>query len=259
MEYKMKLQSEQRTDVGGRDNNEDAVWSDDEQGLFIVADGMGGHNAGEVASAMAIDVVKEILLGQLDPEETRLSQPLDEDEGIRERLRYAMNQASIRIRREADLDLNKKGMGTTLTVLYFDEDTAHISHVGDSRLYLFREGQLTQLTLDHTVVQDEIDAGRLTPELARFVPHKSLLTQSIGAGAGSVLSPQLDTRFIEENDVFMLCSDGLTDVLDNNQLQSIFENTPTDDLVDELIQVALDEKTKDNISVIVIRVSDLTS
>ena len=250
----MKLYSEQRTDVGGRENNEDAVWSDEQQGLFIVADGMGGHNAGEVASAMAIDIVKEILLGQLDPEETRLSQPLDEDEGIRERMRYAMNQASIRIRRAAEVDLAKKGMGTTLTVLYIEEDTAHISHVGDSRLYLFREGQLTQLTLDHTVVQDEIDAGRLTPELAKSAPHKSLLTQSIGAGAGSVLSPQLDTRFVEEDDVYMLCSDGLTDVLDNHQLQTIFENTPIDDLVDELIQSAMDRGTKDNISVIVTRV-----
>ena len=108
-----------RTDVGPiRENNEDNMLLMHEEGLFIVADGMGGHAAGEVASEIAVHTIKEVLFEDQDPDETRLNRPLDEEESIRERLRYAMNQASIRVRQEASINLAYRGMGTTLTVFF---------------------------------------------------------------------------------------------------------------------------------------------
>ena len=245
-----------RTDTGPvRENNEDNMLLMHEEGLFIVADGMGGHAAGEVASEIAVHTIKEVLLGGQDPDETRLNRPLDEEESIRERLRYAMNQASIRVRREARLNPSYRGMGTTLTVLLLEDDIAHFSHVGDSRLYLYRYGNLRRLTRDHTVVQNEVDAGRLTPELARIVPNKNVLTQSIGSHG--TVDPDTATRHVEEGDIFMLCSDGLTDPLDDLALSQIFKETPFPDLAEELVQQALDNGTEDNVTVVVIQVVSL--
>ena len=171
-----------------------------------------------------------------------------------ERLRYAMNQASIRVRQEASIN-SISGMGTTLTVLLLEEDIAHFSHVGDSRLYLYRGGNLRRLTRDHTVVQNEIDAGRLTPELARIVPNKNVLTQSIGSNV--TIDPDTATRHVEEEDIFMICSDGLTDPLDDRALSDIFSKTPFADLADELVQQALDNGTEDNVTVVVVKVLSL--
>jgi protein phosphatase len=245
-----------RTDVGPvRENNEDNMLLMHEEGLFIVADGMGGHAAGEIASEIAVHTIKEVLLEDQDPDETRLNRPLDEEESIRERLRYAMNQASIRVRQEARKNPAYRGMGTTLTVLLLEEDIAHFSHVGDSRLYLYRGGNLRRLTRDHTVVQNEIDAGRISPELARIVPNKNVLTQSIGSHV--TIDPDTATRHVEEEDVFMLCSDGLTDPLDDRALEEIFEKTPFPDLVDELVQQAIDNGAEDNVTVVVVKVLSL--
>lgn len=245
-----------RTDVGPiRENNEDNMLLMHEEGLFIVADGMGGHAAGEVASEIAVHTIKEVLFEDQDPDETRLNRPLDEEESIRERLRYAMNQASIRVRQEASINLAYRGMGTTLTVLLLEEDIAHFSHVGDSRLYLYRGGNLRRLTRDHTVVQNEIDAGRLTPELARIVPNKNVLTQSIGSNV--TIDPDTATRHVEEEDIFMICSDGLTDPLDDRALSDIFTKTPFADLADELVQQALDNGTEDNVTVVVVKIVSL--
>ena len=245
-----------RTDVGPvRENNEDNMLIMHEELLFVVADGMGGHAAGEVASEIAVNTIKEVLLEGQDPDETRLNRPLDEEESIRERLRYAMNQASIRVRREAAKNAAYRGMGTTLTVLFLEEDIAHFSHVGDSRLYLYRAGNLRRLTRDHTVVQNEIDAGRLSPELARIVPNKNVLTQSIGSHG--TVDPDTATRHVEEEDIFMLCSDGLTDPLDDRALANIFAQTPFEDLADELVQQAIDNGTEDNVTVVVVKVLSL--
>ena len=250
----MRFEAYARTDVGPvRENNEDNMLIDIDTGLFIVADGMGGHASGEVASEIAVQTVKEIILEGNDPEETRINRPLDEEESIRERLRYAMNQASIRIRQRAFQNPEHRGMGTTLTVLLIEEEIAHFSHVGDSRLYLFRNDNLRRLTRDHTVVQNEIDAGRLSPELARIVPHKNILTQSVGYHG--TVDPDTATRPVDEGDIFMLCSDGLTDPMDDKTVAGIFQNTPFEDLAEELVSQALKNGTEDNVTVVVVKVS----
>ena len=250
----MRLEAAARTDPGPvRENNEDAFLVELDAGLFIVADGMGGHAAGEVASEIAVHTVAEILLEQDDPDETRLERATpDDDEAIRERLRYSTNQASLRIRREAMANPAQTGMGTTLVVLLIEDDVAHLGHVGDSRIYLFRDDRLHRLTRDHTVVQQEIDAGRLSPELARIVPHKNILTQSVGYHGP--VEPDTSTRPVEPGDVFVLCSDGLTDPLDDAQLAQIIRSTPPEDLAETLVQEALVNGTEDNVTVIVVRV-----
>lgn len=248
----MQLEAVARTDPGPvRDRNEDSFYVDVEGGLFLVADGMGGHASGEVASAIAVDTVREILLGGDDPEETDLDLEVpDPHEEIRERLRYSMNQASLRIRKVARENPAHRGMGTTLAVLLVEGDVAHIGHVGDSRIYLFRDGRLQRLTRDHTVVQQEIDAGRLTPELGRVVHFKNVLTQSIGYHGP--VEPDTATRPIEAGDLFLICSDGLTDPLDDEQIGQVCQRSRPEDLADDLVRSALEHGGDDNITVVVL-------
>lgn len=255
-EKAMKLDANARTDLGPvRELNEDAFHIDLERGIFIVADGMGGHASGEVASAMAVEAISSILAGRADPDETRLERATpDSEEAMRERLRYAMNQASQRIRRAALDNPAHTGMGTTACALVIDEQVAHLAHVGDSRIYLYRDHRIQRLTRDHTVVQQEVDAGRLTARLARMVPHKNILTQSVGYH-GSV-EPDTSTRPLRSGDIFILCSDGLTDPLDDDQIAQICATTPTDELAEQLTQAALAAGTEDNVTVLVVQVQD---
>jgi PPM family protein phosphatase len=252
----MELEAHARTEVGPvREGNEDAVLIDLENGVFVVADGMGGHAAGEVASNLAATTVHETLVGVADPDETRLVRDHESEDPadlLRERMRYAMNQASIQIRREAEARPDTRGMGTTLVVLVVDGEHAHLAHVGDSRAYLFRNGRLTRLTRDHTVVQQEIDAGRLTPELARLLPHKHILTQSVGF-QGPV-EPDTTSRIVEPGDVFILCSDGVTDALDDSEMRRICGATPADSLGHVLVEEALAAGGEDNITALVVAV-----
>jgi serine/threonine protein phosphatase PrpC len=252
----MLVEAYGRTDCGPvRDNNEDAMLLDREMSIFIVADGMGGHAAGEVASQMAVDSMHEVLCGSQDPDETRLVRDvdaLDASDALRERLRYAMNQASVQIRRYSEEHSETRGMGTTVVALVIDGDRAHLAHVGDSRAYLLRREQLFRLTRDHTVVQQEIDAGRLTPELARLLPHRNILTQSVGFHGP--VEPDISTRVVQAGDVFVLCSDGLTDMLDDRALLEVMRGREPDELVDALTEAALEAGTEDNVTVVVVAV-----
>ncbi len=253
----MHIEAFARTECGPvRKNNEDALLIDEELGIFVVADGMGGHAAGEVASDIAVHTVRDVLVGNADPDETRLVRdidPSDPADVMRERLRYAMNQASVAIRRVASERPETRGMGTTVVMLALDGDQAHLAHVGDSRAYLFREGRLTRLTRDHTVVQQEIDAGRLTPELARLLPHRSILTQSVGFHGP--VEPDVSTRVVAPGDVFVLCSDGLTDVLDDDALARFCGATPPEELADVLTESAMAHDAEDNVTVVVVAMS----
>jgi len=252
----MRLEAFAWTDPGPvRENNEDSFFVDEDAGLFVVADGMGGHAAGEVASRVAVDTIRELLQEGADPDETRLDRDMqDPADVLRERLRYAMNQASARIRREAQLNPAYAGMGTTVAVLLIEGRQAHVAHVGDSRIYLLRDGQLQRLTRDHTVVQQEIDAGRLTPALARQVPHRNYLTQSVGYHGP--VEPDTATRPVQAGDVFVLCSDGLTDPLDDPRIAEIMRQTHPSDLAETLVNQAVQGGGEDNVTVLTVRVLD---
>ena len=252
----MRVEAFARTDPGPvRENNEDSFLVDQEAGLFVVADGMGGHAAGEVASRLAMETMKELLQGGDDPDETRLDRDVQDPGDVpRERLRYAMNQASARIRREAQLNPAYTGMGTTVCVLLIEGDSAHIAHVGDSRIYLFRDGRLSRLTRDHTVVQQEIDAGRLTPELARQVSHRNYLTQSVGYHGP--VEPDTATRMLLPGDLFVLCSDGVTDPLEDSRIAEICATAYPTDLAESLVREALLAGGEDNITAVTVRVTE---
>jgi protein phosphatase len=252
----MQIDAYGRTDTGPvRESNEDHLLIDLENGVFLLADGMGGHAAGEVASEMAVATAHEVLVHGEDPDETRLVRdvdPQDPADVLRERMRYAMNQASVRIRREAERRPETRGMGTTLVILVLEGEHAHLAHVGDSRAYLYRNGRLTRLTRDHTVVQQEIDAGGLTPELARLVAHKHILTQSVGFHGP--VEPDTTTRMVEPGDIFVLCSDGLTDPLTDPDIARLCGETPFDSLADTLTEEALRAGGEDNVTVITVQV-----
>lgn len=250
----MELEAEARTDPGPvRENNEDCFSIELDAGLFQVADGMGGHASGEVASAIAVETVRRILLGEIDPDETRLDRHApDAEEAIRERIRYAMNQASVQIRKEAMKNPVHTGMGTTMVTLLIEDYVAHFSNIGDSRIYLFRDDRLQRLTRDHTVVQQEVDAGRLTPELARIVPHKNILTQSIGYHGP--VEPDTSTRPVQQGDLFILCTDGVTDPLEDAVIAQMCRECGTAELPDRLVEEALLAGGEDNITAVVVQV-----
>jgi serine/threonine protein phosphatase PrpC len=250
----MRLEANAWTDPGPvRENNEDTFLVDQDNGLFVVADGMGGHAAGEVASRLATETIHDLLQGGEDPDETRLDRAVqDPGDVLRERLRYAMNQASARIRREAQIKPAYTGMGTTVVVLLIEGDQAHVAHVGDSRIYMYRDGQLARLTRDHTVVQQEIDAGRLTPEMARQVAHRNYLTQSVGYHGP--VEPDTSTRHLQPGDLFVLCSDGVTDPLDDRRIAEICSTAYPTDLAETLVREALEAGGEDNITVVTVRV-----
>jgi len=254
----MRFEAFGRSECGPvRDNNEDASRIDTEMGIFIVADGMGGHAAGEVASDLAVQSIHAILVGQQDPDETRLVRevkPEDPSDIMRERLRYAMNQASKEIRRLSEARPETRGMGTTVVALVLDGDRVHIAHVGDSRAYLLRDGRLQRLTRDHTIVQQEIDAGRLTPELARLLPHRNILTQSVGFHGP--VEPDTSTRVVRPGDLFLLCTDGLTDALPDAEVQRLLLDTEPDDAPYQLTEAALRAGAEDNVTVVVIAIAE---
>ena len=235
--------------------NEDYFLVDPDNGLFIVADGVSTTPAGELASQMAVETVQKVLLESEDPDETRLSRDImDEEESLRERLRYAMGQACETLRQYGELHRECRGMSTTLTILVVEDDIAHFSHVGDSRLYLFRNERLRRLTRDHTVVQKEVDAGRLSVELAKIAPSRHVLTQSIGYQGA--IEPVTSTRPVEEEDVFLLCTDGLTDVLDDSAIESLLQEHPVEELAYVLVDAAMAAGGEGNISVIAVKALD---
>jgi serine/threonine protein phosphatase PrpC len=139
-------------------------------------------------------------------------------------------------------------------VLVLDADTAHLAHVGDSRAYLFRDERLQRLTRDHTIVQQEVDAGRLTPELARIVPQKNILTKSVGVHGP--VDPDTSTRALDPGDVLVLCSDGLTDPLEDRDIERLCARTHPEDLADTLVREAIRRGADDNITVVVVTVSE---
>jgi len=234
------------TDPGlRRSENEDAYLLDTEGGLFCVADGMGGHAAGEVASRLAVEVLAR-----------EMARP-DDGATLDARLRAAVAAANRAILETAERDPALAGMGTTLTALALARDDGGytIAHVGDSRAYLFRRGKLSQLTADHTWVQQQVDAGLLTPEEARGHPFSSMLVRAVGIAA----DPEIDIirGDLEPGDLILLCSDGLSGMVDDDEIASILaRDLPLDDTARELAAAANRNGGADNITAILIRATE---
>ncbi len=230
----------QRTDTGRqRRGNEDSSLA--RPPVFVVADGMGGAQAGEVASQIAVEAFEHDLPGSGSAEE---------------RLAGCVQEANRKIYERSRVDHERAGMGTTLTAAYLDDAQVAIAHVGDSRAYIFRDGTLTRLTKDHTLVGALVDQGKLTEEQAAEHPQRSIITRALGP------EPEVEIdRFtypVRADDVVLLCSDGLTSMISEKQIAEILESAESLQLAaDQLIDEANAAGGRDNITVVLFRLEEV--
>lgn len=214
-----------------------------DRGLFVVADGMGGHAAGEIASEMATQLVASTF------------QPVRgmSDDELMAQMVASIRTANAAIYQRTLTEQDKRGMGTTATVLNLLPRRYLIGQVGDSRAYLLRGGVFTQLTKDHSYVQEQVDAGRLSPEEARVHPYANVITRCVGSNGDVV--PDLFLGTLEPDDLLLLASDGLTGMLDDEELRTLLLANPDLEVaVDVLISEANRKGGLDNITVILIRI-----
>lgn len=234
------------TDIGMiRQGNEDNFFAeaDERRGVFVVADGMGGHAAGEVASEMAVQIISRPLLTL-----GSVTEP-----GAAELVSKAMQDANRAIYDRMLAETDKQGMGTTATVMALSDSGYLIGQIGDSRAYLLRDGALTQITKDHSYVQEQVDAGLLTPEQARYHPYSNVITRCVGAS--EEVDADIYAGEAREGDVFLLCSDGLTGMVDDRRLQQLLlARSGPGRIVDSLIAEANGRGGLDNITAVVVQV-----
>ena len=237
-----------------RAHNEDSIGTDAAVGLAVLADGMGGYNAGEVASGIAVALIsketRETVL-RIPPYET------DSETGdmmAARILRTVIAKANASIYQAANSQPQYAGMGTTLVVALLCDDRICVAHIGDSRLYRLRDGGLEQLTRDHSLLQEQIDSGMITKEMARRSQNKNLVTRAVGIEPD--VEADVSTFDVSEGDMFLLCSDGLNDMVEDEDihltLTSLSSNLSL--AATQLVQMANDNGGRDNISVILIRV-----
>jgi protein phosphatase len=253
----MKILSAGNTDKGRtRKNNEDSFLVDEAAGLFAVADGIGGHQGGEIASRMAIETLGEMVRaytagkGNTPPRGAALGT----DPAV-STLTQAFIKANTSIRETASRDRNLEGMGTTLTALFLAGKKIHLAHVGDSRAYLLRNGSLEQLSEDHGVVAEQLRAGLITPDQARKSPYRHVITRALGIDK----EVPVDHRIIEvrQSDTFLLCSDGLTEMIEDPGIERVLRTSDPAAAVQKLIAEANDRGGVDNITVVIIRVQEV--
>ncbi|HQQ78612.1 MAG TPA: Stp1/IreP family PP2C-type Ser/Thr phosphatase [Thermoanaerobaculia bacterium] len=248
------------TDVGRkRRHNEDAYLIDEERGLFVVADGMGGHAAGEVASRITVESIQEYIAAT--EEEHESSWPFGFNSRVSlegNRLTTAVEKANEKVMRAVQNRPELKGMGTTVVAALFDGDRATLVHVGDSRAYLFRDGELRRLTDDHSWVQEQVNAGILSEDEAKSHPLKNVVTRALGGAAH--VSVDLIEVPVRTGDRYLLCSDGLTGMLPDEELFEHFRTSGSlDTTVRMLIEVANARGGVDNITAILVEVKDAGS
>jgi serine/threonine protein phosphatase PrpC len=221
-----------------RDGNEDAALIS--PNLVAVADGMGGHAGGEVASKIAITSVKEL--------SGVLSDPALDSESREDLLLNISFSIDHEIAEVANSNRSLQGMGTTLTALHLNGDRVELLHIGDSRCYQWRNKKLVQLSYDHTVMQELLDQGRLTPDEVINHPQRSLLTQALIGDSG--IDPILHIFDVKVGDQFLLCSDGLSSVLSDQEIAAVIKKFETEKVVDELIDAVHQKGAPDNVTII---------
>ena len=258
MSLKGNLHIVERTDVGQiRDHNEDFIFADVSRGIAILADGMGGMNAGEVASSMAVHVVMDELIGFVDG--TSTLQSADTEEGDLRSSDKRVMQTTVEKANSAVFHVSQtqpqcRGMGTTIVSALFQDNKIIVGHIGDSRMYRFCNGELEQITKDHSFVQELIDKGLYTKEEARTSSQKNVVTRAVG------IAPSVEVEVNEHDalpgDLYLLCSDGLTDLVTDKDIQKTMDlfGRDLDGMAAQLIEIANASGGKDNISVILVQV-----
>ena len=234
-----------QTDVGlRREINQDSILVDHELGLFIVADGMGGHRGGEVASALAIETVKRVIRAEGSVRNKKIVP--------RELISFAYREASARIHHKSTYESPElMGMGTTMVGIYSYGSKVYIANVGDSRAYLFRKPHIWQLTEDHSLVNEQIRAGVIKEEDSENIQGRNVITRSVGFER----EVQVDVleREVSAGDHFLLCSDGLSSLVKSTEILSICNGSPIEEVVPRCIEAAKAAGGDDNVSVILVR------
>jgi protein phosphatase len=257
MNLAQSLQSASLTDPGRvRDHNEDCIESRPEIGLYVLADGMGGYNAGEVASGMATSLISDGLQETWVPADAaRLSR--DEARATSERmLREQIGRANSAIFNTSQNNPECAGMGTTLVVCLYHDNFMTVAHIGDSRLYRLRGDSMEQVTRDHSLLQEQLDSGLITPEEAKLSQNKNLVTRALGIDP--TVEPEIHVYETQKDDTYLLCSDGLSDMVEDEEIRltliTLRQNPSL--TVQQLVQAANDNGGRDNISAMLIRVAE---
>jgi protein phosphatase len=246
---KGKIAIHGRTDAGRyRDHNEDNIGYDEDIALAVLADGMGGHRSGEIASAMTVSTVIEYTTKNIDTVKTG---EIDKDTGYSAHSRLicdAINEANNNVFQASRSNGQYRGMGTTVVVLIFYDNRMTVAHVGDSRLYRLRENRLEQLTRDHSLTQELLDRGFYTPEQARSSVNKNMITRAIGIDEEVQIDIHEDDAL--PGDIYLLCSDGVNDMISDDLISSILTDNKNDleRSTDDIIDNANQSGGKDNIS-----------
>jgi PPM family protein phosphatase len=247
----MHRASHARTDIGRkRKQNEDAFLVDDEVGLYVVADGMGGHAAGEVASAEAVDTIHGMIRRGKPIIDRYAEEPAEESAArLRRLVESAVQAATYLVYGLSELDPNTAGMGTTISLLLLVGDHAWIAQVGDSRIYVVRGGTAKQITEDHTLIAWQVRQGLITAEQARTSPHRNVITRAVGnrdyVEVDTIVMP------VEARDRFLLCSDGLHTYIESPELPPLVAKE-LPDATRALVDLANQRGGRDNITVILV-------
>lgn len=239
----MHISAAHYSDPGGRDNNEDWAVASDDGRLLVVADGMGGQRGGEIASRLGAEAASEGLDQLLQCASER---------AIFDHLEQVFQDANRRLLDAAQRDLKLLGLGTTLTLVFISAQKLYLAHVGDSRLYLWRNHQCQQLSRDHTRAREFVEHGVLSEEQAEHSSQRNILTRYIGTAQR--IDPQLETRTVEPNDRLLICSDGLYNCLSLETItDALGAETPSDEIAKNLVQQARAEggEDLDNITALV--------
>ncbi|HEX7081877.1 MAG TPA: Stp1/IreP family PP2C-type Ser/Thr phosphatase [Gammaproteobacteria bacterium] len=257
MSLKGKFAHVEMTDVGRvRDHNEDAIAAEPELGLWVLADGMGGYNAGEVASGIAVKTVIEMVTAACKREKRNDIEPASGYMRQTIALRDAVARANKIINQTAQSQPQCEGMGTTLVACLFYDNRVSVAHVGDSRLYRLRGNKFEQITMDHSLLQELVDRGFYSPEEAQRSTNRNYVTRALG------VEPTVDVEVqeveVQRGDYFLLCSDGLPDMVEDEDIHltiSTFDSD-VDTIAEQLIKLTNDNGGRDNVSVGLVHVID---
>lgn len=242
------------TDAGSiRTHNEDHLATDSDLGLLVLADGMGGYKAGDVASSIATGLVVDYLkpLLRANTPATALSEARSADA---QAIDHTIKKTNLAIFQTAQTQTKYSGMGTTLVLMLLRQDSVHVAHVGDSRLYRLRQGRLELLTQDHSLLQEQVELGLISSEDARVSHNRNLVSRALGVE--EQIEADITEHAAQIDDVYLLCSDGLNDMVDDADIElalnELHVNLPL--AANQLIQMAIDNGGHDNVSVIVAKV-----
>lgn len=255
MSLKGKIRFSEITDTGKvRDHNEDAIATQPDIGLMVLADGMGGYNAGEVASGIAVKTVYDLVCeatnrenrGEIEPTSGLMRQTIV--------LRDAIARANKIIYQTAQSQPQCEGMGTTIVACLFYDDRVSVAHVGDSRAYRLRTDQFQQLTLDHSLLQELVDRGFYSPEEAQRSTNRNYVTRALGVEPA--VEVEVQEYDVEKEDVYLLCSDGLPDMVEDEDIHLTIStfSASLDVVGQQLVQLTNDHGGRDNVSIMLARV-----